>query len=97
MVPATVALRCEMRVGALTLEAAVVDISLGGMGTLFGAVLGAFSYVLLQEWFSALTKHWQLLMGLFIVVAVLLLPQGLIGLHQLRIKSRMPRAERDSD
>ncbi len=36
---------------------------LGGMGTLFGAVLGAFSYVLLQEWFSALTKHWQLLMG----------------------------------
>src|SRR5678816_4138003 len=34
VVPATVALRCEMRVGALTLEAAVVDISLGGMGTL---------------------------------------------------------------
>ena len=34
MLPATVALRCEMRVGALTLEAAVVDISLGGMGTL---------------------------------------------------------------
>jgi c-di-GMP-binding flagellar brake protein YcgR len=34
VLPATVALRCEMRVGALTLEAAVVDISLGGMGTL---------------------------------------------------------------
>ena len=50
---------------------------LGGMGTLFGAVLGTFSYVLLQEWFSGLTKHWQLLMGLFIVAAVLLFPQGL--------------------
>ena len=25
---------------------------LGGMGTLFGAVIGTFSYVLLQEWFS---------------------------------------------
>jgi len=34
VVPATVALRCEMRIGSLTLEAAVVDISLGGMGTL---------------------------------------------------------------
>lgn len=34
MVPAAVALRCEMRVGSLSLEAAVVDISLGGMGTL---------------------------------------------------------------
>ena len=32
--PAKVALRCEMRIGALTLEAAVVDVSLGGMGTL---------------------------------------------------------------
>ena len=32
--PAKVALRCDMRVGALSLEAAVVDISLGGMGTL---------------------------------------------------------------
>ena len=34
MVPAKVALRCDMRVGALSLEAAVVDISLGGLGTL---------------------------------------------------------------
>jgi c-di-GMP-binding flagellar brake protein YcgR len=33
-VPAKVALRCDMRIGALSLEAAVVDISLGGMGTL---------------------------------------------------------------
>jgi hypothetical protein len=33
-VPATVALICEMRIGSLSLEAAVVDISLGGMGTL---------------------------------------------------------------
>ena len=53
---------------------------LGGMGTLFGAVLGTFSYVLLQEWFSGLTKHWQLLMGAFIVGAVLAFPQGLSSL-----------------
>ena len=32
--PAKVALRCDMRIGALSLEASVVDISLGGMGTL---------------------------------------------------------------
>src|SRR6185503_19329880 len=34
VVPSSVALRCEMRIGSLSLEAAVVDISLGGMGTL---------------------------------------------------------------
>jgi branched-chain amino acid transport system permease protein len=53
---------------------------LGGMGTLFGAVIGTFSYALLQEWFSTMTKHWPLLMGGFIVVTVLLLPRGLAGL-----------------
>jgi branched-chain amino acid transport system permease protein len=53
---------------------------LGGMGTLVGAVVGTFSYVLLQEWFSTLTKHWPLLMGAFIIATVLLLPEELAGL-----------------
>jgi hypothetical protein len=34
VLPATVSLQCEMRVGSLILHAAVVDISLGGLGTL---------------------------------------------------------------
>jgi len=55
---------------------------LGGMGTLVGAVLGTFAYVLLQEVFSDITRHWQLLMGTFIIVAVLVFPQGLAGLAQ---------------
>jgi branched-chain amino acid transport system permease protein len=53
---------------------------LGGMGTLLGAVIGTFSYVLVQEWFSTLSKHWPLLMGAFIIAAVLLFPEGLAGL-----------------
>ena len=71
---------------------------LGGMGTLFGAVIGTFSYVLLQEWFSTLTKHWQLLMGGFIVVTVLLFPRGLAGLpHMLVARWRSGLGERDDD
>ncbi len=53
---------------------------LGGMGTLFGAVLGAFTYELLQFLFEHLTQHWQLLMGLTIIGAVLVLPKGIAGL-----------------
>ncbi len=59
---------------------------LGGMGRLYGAVIGAFAFVLLQEFFAsqalfgALAKHWQLGMGIFIVLIVLLLPGGLAGL-----------------
>jgi len=59
---------------------AMLMVILGGVGSLAGAVLGAFSFVLLAEWFSGLTKHWQLLMGGFVILAVALLPRGLVGL-----------------
>ena len=50
---------------------------LGGLGNLFGAIVGAFAFVLLQDVFSSLTKHWLLLMGGFVILAVMLLPRGL--------------------
>lgn len=58
---------------------------LGGMGQLHGAVLGAFTYVLIQEILSApavlglYAKHWQLAMGGLIVIIVLILPHGIGG------------------
>src|SRR5581483_3064604 len=53
---------------------------LGGMGTLYGPIAGAFAFVMMQEYFSALTKHWQLLMGGLIVLVVLFFPGGLASL-----------------
>lgn len=53
---------------------------LGGMGQLWGGVLGAFSFVLLQELFSSLTKQWDLWLGTVIVLLVLFLPNGMISL-----------------
>ena len=50
---------------------------LGGMGTLHGGVVGAFAFVALQEVFSSLTRHWQLLLGTAIILLVLFLPGGL--------------------
>jgi branched-chain amino acid transport system permease protein len=58
---------------------ALLVIILGGLGSLGGAILGALTFVLLSEWFSALTKHWQLLLGGFIIAIVALLPHGLAG------------------
>ena len=63
---------------------------LGGMGTLYGPVLGAFALVLLENELSSATKHWLMPMGIFIIVAVLLLPKGVGGLLQ-----RSPRLEAD--
>jgi branched-chain amino acid transport system permease protein len=50
---------------------------LGGVGNLFGAIVGAFAFILLEDLFSSLTKHWLLLMGGFVILAVMLLPGGL--------------------
>ncbi len=61
---------------------------LGGMGTLYGPALGAFAFVLFQEvmsnqgWFGPIAKHWQLPMGIFVILVALYLPQGLAGLLQ---------------
>ncbi len=55
---------------------------LGGMGTLYGPILGAFALVLLQDYLAGETRHWLLPMGLFIILAVLALPTGLGGLFQ---------------
>lgn len=50
---------------------------LGGIGTLYGAVVGAFAFAALQELFASLTIHWQLLLGATIVLLVLFLPGGI--------------------
>jgi len=53
---------------------------LGGTGTLFGPVLGAFVFVLLEDLLSGLTEHWLMIIGGFVVTVVLLLPNGIAGL-----------------
>src|SRR5438874_5566043 len=50
---------------------------LGGLGSLYGAVVGAFAFVALQELFSSVTPHWQLLLGGTIILLVIFLPGGL--------------------
>jgi branched-chain amino acid transport system permease protein len=73
--------------------AVLVMIILGGIGHLRGALIGAFAYALLQEFFKseaifgAFAKHWHLGMGMVIIASVALLPRGLVGLPgQLRAR-----------
>lgn len=66
--------------------AVLIMIILGGLQHLRGALIGAFAYVLLQELFKSsavfgpFAKYWHLSMGVTIILAVALLPRGLIGL-----------------
>lgn len=67
---------------------AIMMVVLGGMGNIAGAIVGAFAFEYLLHAFKDLPqvgsvnlgKHWQLWMGLFIVLLVTFAPRGLLGL-----------------
>ena len=67
---------------------AIMMVILGGMGNFAGAIVGAFTFELVLHMFKDLPrigqvelgKHWQLWMGLFIVLVVVWAPRGLLGL-----------------
>ncbi|MDB5929343.1 MAG: branched-chain amino acid transporter permease [Polaromonas sp.] len=67
---------------------AIMMVVLGGMGNFAGAIVGAFTFEYLLHVFKDLPqvgsinlgKHWQLWMGLFIVLLVSFAPRGVLGL-----------------
>jgi branched-chain amino acid transport system permease protein len=71
---------------------ALVMVILGGMGSLFGAILGAFAFEGLHQLFAGLTPHWELPMGLVIITMVLLLPRGIAGLLLSLCEKRTSKA-----
>jgi branched-chain amino acid transport system permease protein len=66
---------------------AIMMVILGGMGNFAGAIVGAFAFEWLLHAFQDLPaigsfntgKHWQLWMGLFIVLVVTFASRGLMG------------------
>ena len=69
---------------------------LGGIGTLRGAVVGAFLFVVLKELFQSeavfgsFARHWQLPLGLAIIACVALMPNGVTGLPAQLRRTRIP-------
>ena len=52
---------------------------LGGMGTLFGAVLGTAAYLMLEEVLSGYTLHWHIILGPVLILVVLFAKRGIFG------------------
>jgi branched-chain amino acid transport system permease protein len=57
----------------------LVMVLLGGMGTLFGPVLGAATLLLLEEFLSIYTEHWMVYLGPFLIIVVLFAKRGIYG------------------
>jgi len=67
----------------------IVMVILGGMGTLFGPIIGAFAFFGLEEVFQHVTRRWRLFLGIVFVLFVIFLPRGLVSVPAL-LQERYP-------
>lgn len=58
----------------------MVMVILGGMGSLFGPLIGAIVYLVLEEVLSQFTEYWALIMGPLLLLIVLFARGGIMGL-----------------
>jgi branched-chain amino acid transport system ATP-binding protein/branched-chain amino acid transport system permease protein len=69
---------------------AIMMVVLGGVGTLFGPILGALLYAGVEELLKTgslvgrIADHWSLGLGVFLIAAVLAAPRGIGGLFGAR-------------
>ncbi|HWK61280.1 MAG TPA: branched-chain amino acid ABC transporter permease [Eoetvoesiella sp.] len=57
----------------------IVMVVIGGMGSLFGPVLGAFFYLAAEYVLGNITEYWQMIMGPLLIVIVLYARTGIVG------------------
>ena len=71
----------------------IVMVVLGGMGSVFGPLLGALVFLGLEEVLKALTEHWMAVFGLLIVLMALVGQRGIAGWLQRLDHTRPVAAE----
>jgi branched-chain amino acid transport system permease protein len=71
----------------------LIIVILGGIGTLYGQLLGAGIVVFLSNGLSAVTQRWVLILGAIYVLIVMYAPDGLVGLgRRLAARAKGRRA-----
>lgn len=58
----------------------IIAVVLGGLGSLFGPVVGMAVFLLLEEVLSTITSYWQLVFGPMLLLLVLFAKRGIDGL-----------------
>ena len=69
----------------------LIIVILGGIGTLYGQLLGAAIVVFLSNGLSAITPRWELILGAIYFIIVMYAPDGLVGLGRrltLRLRGK---------
>jgi branched-chain amino acid transport system permease protein len=58
----------------------IVMVVLGGMGSIFGPLIGAVALLVLEEVLSGITEYWQIILGPLLLLVVLFARGGIVGL-----------------
>jgi branched-chain amino acid transport system permease protein len=58
----------------------MVMVILGGMGSLFGPVIGTIAFLLLEEFLSQITEYWAMILGPMLLLIVLFGRGGIMGM-----------------
>jgi branched-chain amino acid transport system permease protein len=58
----------------------IVMVVLGGMGSVFGPLIGAIALLVLEEFLSGITEYWQIILGPMFLLVVLFARGGIDGL-----------------
>ena len=69
--PSTVALAQSVK--------GLLMVIVGGVGTLFGGVVGAAVIIVLENVVSSFTERWSMVLGALFVLTMIFVPEGLIG------------------
>ena len=57
----------------------IVFILIGGLGRIYGPLIGAAFFVAFEQFFGSYTEHWQIFLGIIIISTVLFAKGGIIG------------------
>lgn len=72
----------------------LIMISIGGLGSLAGAVVGAALLVVVPEYLRAFAEYKMLIFGMILILSLTLMPKGLAGVAGLVLNSRARRLEK---
>ncbi|OGL15234.1 MAG: branched-chain amino acid ABC transporter permease [Candidatus Rokubacteria bacterium RIFCSPLOWO2_12_FULL_71_19] len=64
---------------------------LGGFGSFFGPLLGAFAFIYLQDFVMSVVPYWRLIFGAILAIIVIFAPAGLMGLFTRRRPAEVSR------
>ena len=65
---------------------------LGGFANFFGPIVGALTYILLQDQLQSLTQYWRFVLGVILAVIVIGFPGGIAGIAVSAIRKLTGRA-----